>query len=48
VTLRLFLAEITRKWSEFTGKNPETFQPDYCFQVPLISGVFLLEPARIS
>jgi hypothetical protein len=33
---------------EVTGKNPETFRPEYCFHVSLISGVFLQEPARTA
>ena len=27
-------------------KSPKFFRPEYCFHVPLISGVFLREPAR--
>ncbi|CAF4869907.1 unnamed protein product, partial [Rotaria sp. Silwood1] len=29
-----------RNWLESTGKNPKNFRPEYCFHVPLISGVF--------
>ena len=29
-----------------TGKNLEIFRPEYCFHVPVTSGVFLPEPSR--
>jgi hypothetical protein len=43
-----FPGESTRKWSEVTGKKSENFWLEYYFDVPLISGVFLQEPARTS
>ena len=42
-----FWRESTGKWSECTGKNPEIFRPEYCFHVPVTSGLFLPEPSRI-
>jgi hypothetical protein len=39
-----FLLESTGSWQESTGKNPKNFQPEYCFYVPAISGVFLQDP----
>jgi hypothetical protein len=36
----------TRKMSEVTGKKSENFWLEYCFDVPLISSVFLQEPVR--
>jgi hypothetical protein len=43
-----FPRESTRKWSEFTGKNLETFRPECYFHVPLISDVFLQQSVRTS
>ena len=40
-----FLCFPARNWSETTGKNPEIFRPEYCFHVPMTSGVFLQDPA---
>jgi hypothetical protein len=43
-----FWPDLTGKhWNqtEFAGKNPKAFRPEYCFQVPLISNAFLQEPA---
>ena len=40
-----FLRFPARNWSEIIGKNPEIFRPEYCFHVPMISGVFLQYPA---
>ena len=34
-----------RNWSEIIGKNPEIFRLEYCFHVPVTSGVFLQDPA---
>jgi hypothetical protein len=34
------------RW-EIIGKNPKNFRWEYCFHVPVISGAFLPEPARI-
>ena len=42
-----FLCFPATNWSEITGKNPEIFRPEYCFHVPVTSGVFLPEPSRI-
>ena len=39
------LPESAGKWSECIGKNPEIFRPEYCFHVPVTSGVFLQDPA---
>jgi hypothetical protein len=36
-----FLPEITGSRLEFTGKNPKIFRFDYCFRIPVISGIFL-------
>jgi hypothetical protein len=36
-----FPLESTGSWQESSGKNPDNFQPEYCFHVPAISGVFL-------
>jgi hypothetical protein len=36
-----------RNQSEIIGKNPKNFRWEYCFHVPVISGAFLPEPARI-
>ena len=33
--------------SEIIGKNPKIFRFRYCFHVPVTSGAFLPEPARI-
>ena len=40
-----FPALSTRYWSEIIGKNPEIFRLEYCFHVPVTSGVFLQDPA---
>ena len=41
-----FLLERTGiRWNS-PEKSPKNFRPEYCYQVPLISGVFLREPAR--
>ena len=37
----------SRNRSEITGKNPKIFRLEYCFHVPVTSGAFLPEPARI-
>jgi hypothetical protein len=36
-----------RSWSEVDGKFRSDFDPKYCFQIPSISGVLLLEPTRV-
>jgi hypothetical protein len=46
-----FLAVSREKHKKIVGihrKNPETFWPEYCFHVSLISGVFLQEPTPTS
>jgi hypothetical protein len=42
-----FLCFPTGNRLEIIGKNPKIFRWEYCFHVPAISSVFLLEPARI-
>ena len=37
----------SRNRSEIIGKNPKIFRLEYCFHVPVTSGAFLPEPARI-
>ena len=37
----------SRNRSEIIGKNPKIFPLEYCFHVPVTSGAFLPEPARI-
>jgi hypothetical protein len=39
-----FLTESAGSWQEYTGKNPDNFRPEYCFDVPAIPGVFLQDP----
>ena len=41
-----FLLERTGIRWNLPEKSPKNFRPEYCYQVPLISGVFLREPAR--
>jgi hypothetical protein len=43
-----FLSEKKGKLAESHRKNPETFRPENCFHVPLISGIFLQESTRTS
>ena len=45
---RTFPAGKNGKLAGSHRKNPQTFQSEYCSHVPLISGVFLQDPARIS
>jgi len=45
---RHFQPSSFRKWSEVTGKNPARFRSEYCFHVPLITGIIDLDIQLIS
>jgi hypothetical protein len=43
-----FLPKNTVSCQESTGRNLDSFQPEYCFHAPAISGIFLQDTLTFS